>query len=450
MSLRKSALLVSLTAGVISVIPVALGQEQPIVEVPTARNAVVGEVTATSVNVRSGPAESYYPTMQLNKGDKVTVVGHKFDWLKILPPEGSFSYVAKIYVDRDGANAAGTVNRDDVLVRAGSTLNQSKAQPQTKLNRGAKVEILGEADEYYKVKPPEGAYLYVAKQFVAQAGAADVAAANGAAGAPTTAAVTGAAAGGAAATATEQGTGTDMVEVTPPKRQTRQQASDRTAAADEQQTARAKDDVSADLEAEFRKLETRYEQTKEQPLDEQPVVELLKGYSDLQANQDQLSATTRRMITFRVKYLQALKAQQDQLLKAKQEEADFAARQVAAEQQRKEIEQRMKEQGIAVYTAVGQLQTSSVQKDGAPLLRLVDPADSRTLVYIRTADAKQRSLVGKFVGVRGEVTEDAQLSVNYIEPVELEQVDPSRVLKGVSAKIYPPSIITRSTSTTQE
>ena len=120
MSLRKSALSVLLTAGVMGVLPVAWGQEQPIVEVPNARNTVIGEVVGTAVNVRSGPAESYYPTLQLNKGDKVTVVGHKFDWLKIMPPQGSFSYVAKIYIDRDGAASTGKVNRDDVLVRAGS------------------------------------------------------------------------------------------------------------------------------------------------------------------------------------------------------------------------------------------------------------------------------------------------------------------------------------------
>ena len=151
------------------------------------------------------------------------------------------------------------------------------------------------------------------------------------------------------------------------------------------------------------------------------------------------------MVTFRVKYLQALQKQQQELKTAKQEESDFAARQIEAEKQRKEIEQRLVAQGIAVYAAVGQLQTSSIQKDGAPMLRLVDPADNRTLIYIRTADTKQRGLVGRFVGVRGEVAEDTQLSVDYIEPVEMDEVDPARVMKGVSAKIYPPSIITRST-----
>ena len=72
--------------------------------------------------------------MQLNKGDKVTVVGHKFDWLKIAPPQGSFSYVAKIYVDRDGAASTGKINAMTCSCAA-STLNQLKAEPQTKLNK---------------------------------------------------------------------------------------------------------------------------------------------------------------------------------------------------------------------------------------------------------------------------------------------------------------------------
>ena len=200
--------------------------------------------------------------------------------------------------------------------------------------------------------------------------------------------------------------------------------------------------VNAELETDFRKLEHRFAQTKDQPLEEQPVADLLSAYQALE-NSQQLSGTSRRMSVFRVKYLQALLKQQEQLKTAKQDEADFTARQAQAIEQQKAIEQRMKDQGIAVYSAVGQLQTSSIQKDGAPMMRLVDPADNRTLIYIRTADVSQRAMVGKFVGVRGSVAEDTQLSVDYIEPVEMVQVDPAQVLKGITAKIYPSSFITR-------
>ena len=103
MLLRKSALALSLAAGVVGGVSTALlAQEQPIVEVPNAKFSFIGQVNGSAVNIRSGPADSYYPTMKLNKGDKVVVYGYKFDWLKIAPPEGSFSYVAKQFVDKQG------------------------------------------------------------------------------------------------------------------------------------------------------------------------------------------------------------------------------------------------------------------------------------------------------------------------------------------------------------
>lgn len=451
MLLRKSALLLGLSAGVMGLTPVVWGQEQPIVEVPNSRNSVQGEINASGVNVRSGPADSYYPTMQLSKGERVTVVGHRFDWLKIVPPQGSFSYVAKIYVDREGQSASGTINRDDVLVRAGSTLSPMKAQAQTKLAKGSSVEILGESDEYYKVKPPVGAYLYVKKDFVSMvnpAGAAAAVAATPAAAGGITAASTTEPAAGAAAmetgaagigAAAGQGTSSDLVEVTPTTKKPMHTTHKAEKAADAKADADVKPaDVDQEAEAEFRKLEARFNQSKELPLEDQPIADMLKGYQELQDN-SKLSATSRRMAAFRVKYLTAVEAQQADLVKAKQEAANFSAQQAELEAQRKQIEDRLKQTGVAVYQAVGQLQVSGVQKDGQPLLRLVDPADGHTLVYIRTSDAKLRGMVGKFVGVRGEVAKDDRLRVDYIEPNEMEQIDPGRVFKGVTAKIYPPS-----------
>ena len=48
--------------------------------------------------------------------------------------------------------------------------------------------------------------------------------------------------------------------------------------------ASAEDGVSLDLEAEFRKLERLFEQSKGQDLEQQPLEELLKGYTELQKN----------------------------------------------------------------------------------------------------------------------------------------------------------------------
>jgi hypothetical protein len=135
-------------------------------EVPNARYSFIGIVNGSAVAVRCGPSESYYPTLRLNKGDHVVAVGYKFDWLKIVPPKGSFSYVATMYVHREPGSSSASVTGTNVRVYAGSSLNQVKSQKQLELNAGDKVTILGEAEEFYKIAPPEGAYLYVSKRFV--------------------------------------------------------------------------------------------------------------------------------------------------------------------------------------------------------------------------------------------------------------------------------------------
>lgn len=413
MSLRKSVFCLIVTAGALGIIPASTwAQEQPAAanpsEIPNAKFSAVGEVTATSVNVRSGPAESHYPTMKLNKGDKVIVVGQKFDWLKIKPPQGSFSYVAKIYVDRDGAGTSGTVKNNDVVVRAGSLLSPLSSEPQSRLNTGDKVQILGEMNEYYKIVPPEDAYLYVAKQFVSLVRVA----ATGES-VPPPSALTAAPTTKPAETAAESAQATGA---TPPAAQ-----------------------ENEDIELQFRRLEARYQQAQAQALEDRPVADLLKDYQQLGQKSADLSSTSKRMVLIRTAELTAMQQQQAELLKSKQAAADFQAKQAELQAQRKAIEERVKATAVAVYTAVGQLQTSTLQKDGQTLLRLTDPADGQTLVYVLANDPKSASLIGQFVGVKGEVAKDARLSVDILEPTSIEPVDQAKVLRGVTAKIYPPS-----------
>src|SRR5204862_1989875 len=100
--------------------------EQPVKEVENSKFSTSGIITSNAVYIRCGPGDNYYPTMKLDKGAKVKVVGAKFDWLKVVPPEGSFCYVARLYVDRHGDGTVGLVNKDAINVRAGSSLSASK------------------------------------------------------------------------------------------------------------------------------------------------------------------------------------------------------------------------------------------------------------------------------------------------------------------------------------
>lgn len=194
-----------------------------------------------------------------------------------------------------------------------------------------------------------------------------------------------------------------------------------------------------DVELQFRRLEARFQQAQAQPLEDRPIADLLKDYQQLGQKAESLSATSNRMVLIRTAELKALQQQQAELIQVKQGNADFQAKQAELQAQRKTVEERLKESAVAIYTAVGQLQTSALQKDGQTLLRLVDPADGQTLVYVRSIDPKNASLIGKFVGIKGDIAKDPQLAVDILEPTEIEAVDQAKVLRGVNAKIYPPS-----------
>src|SRR5258705_3459582 len=102
-----------------------------------------GVIMSNAVFVRCRPGDNYSPTLKLDKGAKVKVVGAKFDWLKVVPPEGSFCYVARLYVDRHGDGSVGRVNKDSINVRAGSALSALKIGILCELKQGGDVGILG-------------------------------------------------------------------------------------------------------------------------------------------------------------------------------------------------------------------------------------------------------------------------------------------------------------------
>jgi uncharacterized protein YgiM (DUF1202 family) len=125
----------------------------------------IARVTADDVYVRCGPGTNYYPCGKVNATDKVTVVATQFGWSHIVPPAGSFCWVAKQYitVDQNDPNV-GMVSDDNVRVYAGSEYREPIHCDtiQLHLNKGDKVELIGaEGADYYKIAPPAGAYLWV-------------------------------------------------------------------------------------------------------------------------------------------------------------------------------------------------------------------------------------------------------------------------------------------------
>lgn len=184
-TMRSAGAMVLLLAAVVLAMPVvgvaqqspgAATASQPAVTInqPAAAKTPVephvAEVTGNDVFVRSGPGTDFYQCGKLYAGDRVQVINAQLGWSCIIPPPGCFSWVSMQYVSINLENPTmGIITGDNVGVYAGSDFVEPmwSTSKQAVLNRGQTVRLLGEEkDDYYKIAPPQGAYLWVSSQFV--------------------------------------------------------------------------------------------------------------------------------------------------------------------------------------------------------------------------------------------------------------------------------------------
>ncbi len=143
--------------------PVAIESQEPV-------GSYIAEVTGNDVFIRSGPGTDFYHCGKLYRGDRVQVIKVQQGWSCIVPPPGCFSWIAMQYVSINLENRTmGIVTGNNVGVYAGSDYEEPmySASKQVMLKRSQNVKLLSEEkDEYYKIAPPEGAYLWVSSQFL--------------------------------------------------------------------------------------------------------------------------------------------------------------------------------------------------------------------------------------------------------------------------------------------
>jgi uncharacterized protein YgiM (DUF1202 family) len=141
----------------------------------------IAQVVGNNIYVRSGPSTAYYPCSKLNEPAQVTVMDHKYNkWAQILPPEGSFSWIAKKYVRLDASNPGIGIVTDPeepnsrIMVWAGSENfgPLRSIQMQGKLDTGSVVTLIDQEgrDDYYKIVPPPDARLYISTSFIKYVG----------------------------------------------------------------------------------------------------------------------------------------------------------------------------------------------------------------------------------------------------------------------------------------
>ncbi|HZZ41970.1 MAG TPA: hypothetical protein VFE58_03470 [Tepidisphaeraceae bacterium] len=422
---RRFVLLSTLSLTVAGVVPAALAQVVPPVE--NAKFGATGTVNADAVAVHSGPGENYYPTAHLDKGASVTVLGVKFEWLKILPPDGSFSYVAKQYIEKTG-DTTGKATRANVNVRVGSTLTPLKATIQCQLQTDDKVEILGEAEEYYKIKPPAGAYLYINKQYV------DATKMLG----PTDQIVKQPATASSGVASTDTGTtpaGEGTIPTTPPAI-----SNDPNAATAEKlstATTRPSSEVSTAIDG-YMQAEKDFIAASAQPIEQQPIDQLTQTYTALAAN-EKLPASMRSNANIRLATLKIRGDAQASIAAVRKSQDEAKQREAALSAEQQQLEAKLNGNRVLIYAAMGQLSTSTLKAGDTPIYRLTDPANGRTLVYIRGTDPSLPGMLSQFVGVKGDIVSDPQLDVKIITPKSIETLDPTKI-NAAAAEIQPLSL----------
>ena len=398
---------------------------------PAAADQREGVLNADAL-VFSGPGTHSYPTMRLEKGTRIIASGPviKDEWLRIVPPEGSFSYISQAVVNRYDTGNKGKV-KAPADVKAGSALQPLKYAKQTRLDVNDDVTILGEEDEYYKIEPPKGAYLYITRKLVnpiiyggAPAGRQtppDAGHAGG--GAPVKPdATAGAGRTGEAPSDGAAGPGpAAQPGPTPPVAE----------------VPSTQPGVAA-LLTQLQKLEGEFTEASKQPLLEQPVPELLEQYQKL-AETPGLPEVAKRVADVRITTLKVRGEAREQFKVVEKQQKEFEEKMKVGGAEKQEIIDRIKDD-IQLYTAVGTLRTSSLQVSKTPLYRLTDPETGRTVVYVWGTDPKIPELIGQFVGVKGPTQTDPRLNLKVVSPTATEPVDAAKVNGAVAAQITPPSL----------
>ena len=461
------ALLLAAAAAVpaATLVPATLAQQQ-------APASNVGIVLADVVEAQAKPGESSYAVLRLTRGQRVTVVGMKYGkWLQIVPPEGSYALVPAGHVNRSGAAGyptTGIANRD-LNVRVASRVSDLKWElVDRRVPEGSPLEILGETEDqsYYMIPPPEGMYYYVSKDAVLpeqqapaelrgldatppppdiptpQPAVEPVDGGMAAEGMPETADlpdVTGVTPDRPAepdSPVVENGrTPLDTPDAAPPYED------DTTVTADEPE---AFTESTPEAGEAFLDLERRYGELTQTSLEEQQPETLDALAAEYQALLDagDLGTADVKMADLRLKGLAGRRDAVRQYREVRDRRAEQAAEIARVEQENARITQEVEAAQVTRYKAVGTLRRSKLRLGDEQLYRLTDPATGYTLLYVRPASTVDLpGLVGKFVGLRGEMTESTRVgSLQYLQPETAEEVDITRVGNNVTAELIPATL----------
>jgi uncharacterized protein YgiM (DUF1202 family) len=352
----------------------------------------VAQVTGNDVYVRCGPGTNYYPCGKVNETDRVVVVATKFGWSHIVPPRGSFSWISKQYVTVDQNNpAVGVVTGDNVRVYAGSEYREPihSDTVQLHLNKGDKVQLTGvEQADYYKIVPPENAYLWILTDYTRRLGPVED-----------------------YPTAVEPQTVTEIEVIPAPATR-----------------APAEVPVESEKLKEYYALKRQIKAERTKPIANQDYTNIKKALLVIAENRDDIKAA--RYAKFTLKQIErcelaldaekAVRLQDAQLQQAKEHIEETEAARLA------------QVPNLGKYTVIGLFKTSSVydsQQFQRMYYRIVDSSDETICYAVATGPAENISLFkfrGKQVGLVGKISPHWQTGDVLVEFTEIEFVEPTR------------------------
>ena len=136
---------------------------------PSFANEKEGIITASALNVRSGPSTSNSVVGKVYKGNKVEIIESSNGWHKIKLSNGNSGWASGSYINVTTSNNSSSANNSNTSNEStgkigtvtASTLNirsgaGTKYSVVTKASKGSKVEILESSNGWYKVKLSNG------------------------------------------------------------------------------------------------------------------------------------------------------------------------------------------------------------------------------------------------------------------------------------------------------
>lgn len=155
------------------------------------------------------------------------------------------------------------------------------------------------------------------------------------------------------------------------------------------------------------------------PVEEQPIDEMVLAYKQLSLQRD-LSRSDRRIIAMRLVALERNRKLASALRGIAEARKQAQAGSEAVVEMKRQTEIKIQEAAAKPptrYDLVGRLTGSSVYdgRDLPVMFRLVDPGTGRTIGYLHPNDvAQHKELIGRRIGIVGDVTYDPALQINLI------------------------------------